>query len=107
MPDRSDRRSGEDPTPAPVSEGAPTDAVIAKWGGTSEMHALFLMDAKLCHALEELTRLSEENSRLAAERDAWEAFAEHVAHCVECGELTYEHCSDGNSLYPPTLGDPR
>lgn len=48
---------------------------------------------------ESIAWLLEDRARIEAERDAWQAFAEHVAHCVECGEMSYETCHDGSTLF--------
>lgn len=74
-------------------EAAP--AVIAKWGGTSAAHALFLMDAKLCHAIEEVSRLSSEVTRLTEELSARQhlldvLYRSEEEHMADVSRLTAE-----------------
>lgn len=45
-----------------------------------------------------IAALLDERERLKKERDAWQALAEHVSHCVECSQMSVENCDDGRAL---------
>lgn len=57
MPDRSDRRSGEDPTPAPVSEGAPRDEYECMTAEEKQIVRLSAENARLAKTLEQTEML--------------------------------------------------
>ena len=39
-------------------------------------------------------------------QNAWKAFAIHVAHCVECGEMGYTTCAEGRRLRDTAIKPP-
>jgi hypothetical protein len=68
-----------------------------------------IFDALVGLAKEQLTALASlraENDALSGNRDAWQEFAMHVAHCRECGEMMFWSCDEGDRLYTVANGSP-
>lgn len=80
MPDRSDRRSGEDPTPAPVSEGAPPDLI----GDLYDAILDYARERLYAYGAGSLGKRAERMERAVARvADAKAALQAHVANLEE------------------------